>query len=106
MLKDLKNRGPPPPISFNTNPTIGKKPYNKQESLKVDINTQPGDISRETALFYMIIFKRNLANALLNSLLLLNKTLKDQNLTMVSQYYAMTNNILAGEELQFFEQIA
>ena len=48
MLQDLKNHGPLPPISFTPDPTIGKKPDEKQDSLKVEIKTQPGESCSKT----------------------------------------------------------
>ena len=45
LLQGLNNRGPPPPLPFKPDPFIGKKIYEKKDSLKVDINTQPCDIN-------------------------------------------------------------
>ena len=45
MIQDRKNHGPPPPISFNIEPTIVKKPNKNENYLKVKIKTQPGDIT-------------------------------------------------------------
>ena len=47
ILQDLKNCGKLPPITFNTNPIIGKKPDKNYYFLKVNINTHPGEAKRK-----------------------------------------------------------
>ena len=93
-----------PPMFFNTNPTIGKKPDKKQDSLNVYIKTYPGGINRKTALICILVFKNGLPNALLKFLFILKKLLKAWNLTTVPQMYFMINNPLKGGDLLFFEK--
>ena len=44
ILKEYWNIcGPPPLISYKTNPTISKTSADKSDYLKFDINTKPGE---------------------------------------------------------------
>ena len=104
LLYYLNNNGPPPPISFKTNPTIIKTPDKKQDSLKLDINTNPGEINSEVVLIYMTIFKTRLSKSLIKLLVLPEKIINSQNPTTVTQMYDMKKNHLEGYSLRVFEQ--
>ena len=80
ILQDIKNRGPLPPISFNPNPSIGKKPNKKGDSLKVNKKTQPGEIDRETVSIYVLILNTGSADSFLKFLFFLKKNPKGNNL--------------------------
>ena len=54
--EDWKNCGPPPLISYKADPTIGKTPMDKSDSLKVNIKTQPGEKESDTVAIYMLLF--------------------------------------------------
>ena len=58
MIHYPENRRMIPPITFNPKPTIVKKWNKKQDSLKVDIKTQSGDINSKIVLVYVPIFKK------------------------------------------------
>ena len=103
LLRDLNNHRSPSLISFNTDPVIGKKPYNTQDSFNVDIKTNPVNISREIVLLYIPIFKNRYDEVQPKILVLLNKILKGQNLTMEPHIYVMAKNLLVGGALQVFE---
>ena len=84
--------------------TIWNKPDKKQDSLKVNIKTQSGEICIKIVSIDVLVFNTDLAKALLKLLVWLNKILKDLNLNIGQQLHAMKNIFLAGEALQFFEQ--
>ena len=65
---------------------IVNKPNKKQECIKVDIKTQPGEINSKMASLYVPVFRSGLDKSLLKFLIFLKKTLKGQNLTMGPQY--------------------
>ena len=73
VLQDLNNRWLLTPISFKLDPEIGKKHDKKQDSLKVDIKTRPGEIKIEMLSFYIPIYKAFLVKALSKFLVLLKK---------------------------------
>ena len=100
MLQDLKNLGMMPPVSFNPDPIIGKKPDKNQYSLNVDVKTHPGEINIKIVLLYIHISKTSSAKALLKFLFILKKILKGQNLKRGPKFYVTTKNTLAGESLQ------
>ena len=103
MLQDLKNRGHMLPISFNTKPTIGKKPDKKRDSLRVDIKTHPWEISSKKVSIYIPISRTGSEKSLLKFIFLLKKILKGQNLITGPQYYTTTKNIIAGDSLKKIE---
>ena len=98
MIQDLNNHGIMPPISFNTDPTIGNKPHQNQDSLKVKINTNKGDINKKTVLIFISIFNTSLDEAPLKIIFLLEQILKYQNLNTGSQCYVMIDSILSEEQ--------
>ena len=102
ILQDLKNCGKLPPITFNANTMIGKKPDKNYYFLKVNINTHPVEANRTIVLIYVPIFSNSLDEALLKFLVLLNKILKGQNITTGPQCYMIMNNLLSGDSLQVF----
>ena len=50
IIQYLKNHGMTPQIYFNKYPEIDKKPDNKEDYKRVEINTHTGDINRKTLL--------------------------------------------------------
>ena len=46
--KEWNNWGLPPPIFYKSDPTLGKTPADKLDSLKFDIKNQPGERDSET----------------------------------------------------------
>ena len=51
-----KTRGPPPPISYKPDVTIGKTSTDKLYSLKLNIKTQLGERYGETGEIYVLMF--------------------------------------------------
>ena len=72
----FKNRGPPPPISYKPNVTIGKTPTENSDSLKVDIKTQPGESDSERVAIYMPLFRTGIPEALLKFFTILHKIIR------------------------------
>ena len=83
-----------PQISFKPYLKIGNKPDEKQDLLKVEMNTHPRNINSNMVFVYIPIVKTGSSKALLKLLVLLKKILKDQNLTTVPQMYSMMKNLL------------
>ena len=104
--EDLKNQGPPPPISYNPNATTGKTPTEKLDSLKVDIKTQPGERHSETVAIYVLLFRTGSPEALLKFVTLLHNIIRGHDLSTGTQKFGMMWNLVVGESLQVFEQKA
>ena len=102
----LKNIRTPPPISFSIDTMVGKKPDEKQDSLKVKIKTQPGETNSKAVLLYVPIINIWSTKAMLKLLILPNNILRGKNLKTVPHCNYIINNILTGEALWFFEQKA
>ena len=103
ILQDTNNPGFTPQIFFKNDPLIGNNKNKKVEPMKVKIKYQPGDIDSETVSIYDPIFKTGTAKALPKYPVLLNKTLKGNNLMTEQQRYTRTKDPLT---LIFFEQKA
>ena len=56
LLQYINNCEPLPPISFNTDTTIGNKSDEIQDSLKVKIKTQPVEVNSNIVLPYVPFF--------------------------------------------------
>ena len=95
----LKTRGPPPPISYKTDVTIGKKPTDKFDSLKIDIKTQLGERYSETVKIYVPIFWKGSPEALLNFVNLPHKITRGQDLSTRPQKFGMKRNLVVRESL-------
>ena len=95
-------RGPPPPISYKADTTIGEMPTDKLDSLKVDINTQPGERDIKTVKIYVPLFWTGSPEALLQVIILLNKVIRGQDLSTVPQKFWMTRNLVIREALWVF----
>ena len=104
IIHYIKNCGPPPPIYVNPNPGIGKKPDNRQDSLKVDFNNHQGYINIETLFLYIIISSTGIAEELLKFLVLLSKILQGHNIITGLQFNSKMKNLLEGKTLRFFKQ--
>ena len=63
---DWKNCGPPPPIFYSNNRTIGKTLTDKSYYLKVDIKNQPGEMDSKTVALYVTQFHMGVPEALLS----------------------------------------
>ena len=100
LLQHTNNSGAPPQISFNTNPTTRKKPDKKQYLLKVDMKNNMEEVNSETVSIYITMFNTGTAMELLKFLIILNNTLKGQDLTTGPQMYAIEKKFLAGEALR------
>ena len=70
---DLKNRRPPPPISYKPDPNIGNNPAENLDSLKVNIKTKPGERDSKMVAIYMLLFCIGSPDAPLKFFTLLNK---------------------------------
>ena len=106
MIQDLKNHCSPPSISFKPDLAIGIKHGEMWNSLKVDMKTFPGEKNRKIVFLYISIFNNSFSKAPLKFLFILKKIIKVNNLTKVSQCYAMTKNLMAREALHIFHQKA
>ena len=102
--EEWKTRCPTPPISYRSNPTLGKTPTDKLDSLKVDIKTQPGDRDSKTVVIYMPLFWTGSPEALLNFVILLKNIIRGQDLSTGPQKFGMTRKLVTGEALRVFEQ--
>ena len=78
--KDWKNCGPPPPISYKADPTIGKTSTDKLDSIKVDIKIQPGERDSKTVAIYVPLLLTGIPEALLKFVTLLHKIIRGQDL--------------------------
>ena len=99
ILQDIENRGPLPQISFKPDPSIGKKPNKKGDSLKVDKKTHPGETDSETVSIYVLILNTGLAESLLKFLLFLKKHSMENNPQTGPQRNATTKPLLYREAL-------
>ena len=72
-IEDWKNWGPLPPISYKSDVTIGKKPTEKSDLLKVDIKNQPGERDSETVTIYFLLLRTETPEALLKFVTILHK---------------------------------
>ena len=102
LLRDLKNCGSSPPIYFKPGPIIVKKNNEKQDSFKVKIKTQSGNIPIKAVSLYIWIFNTGSSEALLRFLIILKKIYKGYNMKTFPHVYSMTNNILPVDALRFF----
>ena len=98
--------GPPPLISYQTDVTIGKRPTYKSDSLKFNINIQPGDRYNDTVAIYVQLFQTGSPDALLKFLTLLHKIIRDQDLSTGPQRFGMTSNLVDGEAMWVFKEKA
>ena len=80
ILQAIKNHGPPPSISFKPDPSIGKKPNEKVDSMRFKIKTHTVNIDSKIVSLYLMIFNTMSAKANLKFLILLKKILKGHNL--------------------------
>ena len=67
---------------------------NKADSLKIDINTQPGERDSETVAIYMPLFWVGSPEALLKVLELLHKIIRNQDLPTRPQKFGITTNLI------------
>ena len=101
--EDWKNWGPPPPISYKSEPTLGKTLTDKSNSLKVNIKTQPRYRYRDTVVINVPLFRTGITEALINIITILNKIIQGQGLTTGPQKFGMTRNLVIAEPLRVFE---
>ena len=52
-----KTQGPPTPILYKAEPTLGNTPTDKSGSLKVDIKSQRGERDNKTVAIYVPLFR-------------------------------------------------
>ena len=90
MYYYFNNCGPPPLISNNSYQMIKKTPTDKENNLKVEINTQTGEEYSETVAIYAPLFGTRSPEALLKLVNILNKTTNLQYLSMGYHKYGMT----------------
>ena len=88
--------------TYKANPTIGKTPTDKSDSLKVDIKTQPGERNIKTVAIYVPLFWTGIPEALLKFVTILHKIIQGQDLLTVPQKFSMERNLVIGEALQVF----
>ena len=81
ILKEYWNIcGPPPLISYKTNPTIIKTLADKSDYLKFDINTKPGERDRNMVAIKVPLFWTGSPEDLLKFVTFLNKIIWGQDL--------------------------
>ena len=85
-----------PPISYSHKSMVGVKPEDKQDLLKVYINTQLGEANSDTILLYVQIFNTWSYEVILKLLTHPKKIINGQSLTTAPHRYATNNNILVG----------
>ena len=78
--KEWNNWGLPPPIFYKSDPTLGKTPADKLDSLKFDIKNQPGERDSETVVIHVLLFRTGSPESLLKFVTLLNKIIRFQDL--------------------------
>ena len=100
--EDCNTRGPSPLISYKSDPTLGKILTERLDSLKVNINTQPGYRDSDTVAIYLPMFRTGGPEALLKFFPILNKIIWGQELSTGPQKFGMTRNLVIGESLQVF----
>ena len=98
-----KNQVPPPTIYYNPNATIRKTPTERSDSLKVNINTQPGERESETVEIYVPLFRSGSPEALLKFFTIIHKIIRGQDLSTGTHKFGMTQNLVVGESLQVLE---
>ena len=76
----------------------------KLDSLKVNINTQPGERDSETVEIYVPLFHMGSPEALLKFVTLLQNIIRGQDLSTRHQQFGMIQNLVIGEALRVFEQ--
>ena len=103
LLQELNNHGPPPLISFKNYPPIRKNPGKKQDSLKVKINTQPGEADSKNIFLYVPISKNDYTKALLKFLVILNNY-KGKEPKYAPPKVCNDEKLLMVESLRVFEQ--
>ena len=91
-----QKRGPPPPIFYKAEPTLGKTPTEKSDPLKVDIKTQPGERDSEMVVIYVPLFITRIPEAILKFITLLNKIIRVQALSIGPQKFGITSNLAVG----------
>ena len=101
---DLKNCGLPPQIFYKPDPTIGKTPEEKLDSLKVNIKTQPGERDSKTFAINVPLFWTGSTKALLKFITLLKNIIWGQDLSTGTHKFWMTRNLIVGEALWVFDQ--
>ena len=89
-----KTWGSPPPISYKTDPTLDKTPTDNLDYLKVDIKNQPGQRDIERVVIYMPMFWTVSTEDLLKFVILLNKIIQGQDLSMIPKKFGMTRYLL------------
>ena len=55
--EDWKTWVLPPPISYKADPTLGKTPTDKSDSIKVDIKTQHGESDSNMVEIFVPLFR-------------------------------------------------
>ena len=94
-----ENWGPPPPISYKSDPTLGKTRTDKSDSLKVNIKTQPGERDRKTVDIYVLLFRTGSQESLLKFVTILKNNIRGQDLSKGPHKFGMTRNLVIGEAL-------
>ena len=93
--QEFRNLGPAPLIYYQPGITVNKKPEDKSASLKVKINTQPGEAKSESISLYVPIFKKGSPEGILKLRTLIEKIIKGQSLNTSSKMYTINKNLLA-----------
>ena len=99
-----KNCGPPPLISYKSEPTFVDTPTDKSDFLKVDMKNQPGKRGSETVAIYVTLFWTGSIESLPKFVTLLYKVIWGQDLSTGPQKFGMTRNFVIREALRVLEQ--
>ena len=99
-----KNCGPPPLISYKSEPTFVDTPTDKSDFLKVDMKNQPGKRGSKTVAIYVTLFWTGSIEALPKFVTLLYKVIWGQDLSTGPQKFGMTRNFVIREALRVLEQ--
>ena len=102
--EDWKNQDPPSLMSYKANQTLGNTSMEKSDSMKVYIKTQPGKRDSKTVVIYMTPFRTGSTESLLNFVTILNKIIRNQELSTGLQKFGMTRNLVIGEALRVVEK--
>ena len=92
--EDWKNWGLSSLVSYKANPTPGKTPTDKSDSLWVDINPQPGERYSETVAIYVPLFRTVIPEALFKFVTTLNKIIRVHDLSTGPQKFGITSNLV------------
>ena len=93
-----------PPITYKTDPTIVRKNEYNQNSLNVEIKTQPGEQHIYIVSIYVPLFRVGSLKSLINFIMVLQNIIKGRDINIVLQNYVINRNVILGDPLWVFEQ--